>query len=267
MQCCISWHFFLYLPVSAPFLLGYIYIFRFICWPASFTASSELLRILRFWRSSPRWALATWAPGRRERRCMLIGLCTSVLSRWSRWSQVLVMGGDFFLKDDDTSGKNDGETNAPSETFGRSWDIIILHYSWWFFGGALLEERFFLLFECFWECDHFGIIWAAHVEDESNIMMSGMHHQWRQQGTPKARDVEVLWNAVNIVKLYVWISQLVAASYCTRYICCRKFWLITITDMLHGWKSFRVAKCCFAICTSRDPVQTQNDWLPKIQNG
>ena len=51
---------------------------------------------------------------------MLIGLCTSVLSRWSRWSQVLVMGGDFFLKDDDTSGKNDGETNAPSETFGRS---------------------------------------------------------------------------------------------------------------------------------------------------
>ena len=132
----------------------------------------------------------------------------------------------------------------------------------------------------FWRCFAWGTVfftlwmflrmrsfWYHLSSTCGNIMMSGMHHQWRQQGTPKARDVEVLWNAVNIVKLYIWISQLVAASYCTRYICCRKFWLITITDMLHGWKSFRVAKCCFAICTSRDPVQTQNDWLPKIQNG
>lgn len=32
----------------------------------------------------------------------------------------MLMGGDFFLKDDDTSGKNDGERNARLETFGRS---------------------------------------------------------------------------------------------------------------------------------------------------
>ena len=125
-----------------------------------------------------------------------LGYVSRFLSRWSRWSQVLVMGGEIWmfpkigvpqigwfimenhiemddfggttifgnphiLKDDDASGKNDGERNAQIRSFWKIMRYIyILHYLWWFFGGALLEERvfYFWMFLRMWS---FGFIWSS----------------------------------------------------------------------------------------------------------
>ena len=49
------------------------------------------------------------------------------------------------------------------------------------------------------------------MEDESTVIMNGMHYQWRRQRTPKARDVEGLFgftNAVNMFELFEYLSRL-----------------------------------------------------------
>lgn len=115
--------FLLYLPVSAPFLLGYIHIYiysvSFVGRPVSQHPNKlpPNPQILTIFTTVGFGDMSAWTTGETLYAdwAMYLGAESMELVESG-----MLMGGDFFLKDDDTSGKNDGERNARLETFGRS---------------------------------------------------------------------------------------------------------------------------------------------------